>query len=147
MFTNGNCKIPAARQQFSVRGSSSVTARPRSLEGTYKVAVVRVASVYWTVLPVRCVSVAAVVVVAIIIGLKSSRHPVLGSTRVSAWWNMTLRNVHAFSTNVKSALSYLQNFNLFLTQVRKLVIKPNVCNVLRKQSGYLSYIIHKRNLQ
>jgi hypothetical protein len=31
---NENLKIPAARQQFSVRGSISVTARPRSLGGT-----------------------------------------------------------------------------------------------------------------
>jgi hypothetical protein len=29
-----NKKIPAVRQQLSVRGSISVTARPRSLEGT-----------------------------------------------------------------------------------------------------------------
>jgi hypothetical protein len=31
---NENWKIPAARQQSSVRGSIAVTARSRSLEGT-----------------------------------------------------------------------------------------------------------------
>jgi hypothetical protein len=34
---NKNWKIPAARQQFSVRESISITARPRILKGTFAV--------------------------------------------------------------------------------------------------------------
>jgi hypothetical protein len=40
-----------------------------------------------------------------------------------------------------------KNFNLCLTQVGKLAIKPNAYNSLRTQPGYLSYIIHKGNPQ
>jgi hypothetical protein len=123
------------------------------------VPVVRVMCVYWIVLSVWCVSDVPDVfisVLSIVSYIRRRRHhrtfcrtekQLPPSSKFDARAGLLKYSVKKCSRVFYQCENREARLNLCLTQVRKLLIKPNACKALRKQPGYLSCIIHIRNPQ